>query len=160
MSVLETRVDSFQSMSKYIELNITYIGYTCISTMANFLSSKEKNFLDLISESEEDISSLVKWLDCVAKASVSSFLHKRVDVVISDRDDTCRKRKTLNNLHTTCGADQKRSMIMLGMAASAERSGSSSVFSLATKWNMTVLKYVDVLVCMKHFNLASPHDHS
>ena len=44
MSVLETRVDSFQSMSKYIELNITYIGYTCISTMANFLSSKEKNF--------------------------------------------------------------------------------------------------------------------
>ena len=44
MSVLETRVDSFQSMSKYIELNITYIGYTCRSTMANFLSSKEKNF--------------------------------------------------------------------------------------------------------------------
>ena len=94
MSVLETTVDSFQSMSKYIELSITYIGYTCRSTMANFMSSKEKNFLDLISEPEENISSLVKWLlDCVAKASVSSFLHNRVDVVISDRDDTCRKRK-------------------------------------------------------------------
>ena len=117
ISVLET-------MSKYIELNITYIGHTCRTTMANVMSSKERNFLDLISESEGDISSLVKWLDCVAKASVSSFLHKRVDVVISDRDDTCRKRKTLNNLHTTCGADQKRSMIMLGMGTSAEHSAS------------------------------------
>ena len=35
-----------------------------------------------------------------------------------------------------------------------------NLFSLATKWNVTVLKYVDVLVCMKRFNLASPHNHS
>ena len=65
----------------------------------------------------------------------------------------------MHNLHTTCGADQKRSIIMVGMAASVEHSGSSSVFSLATKENMTVLKFVDVLAYMKRFNLASPHDH-
>lgn len=40
------------------------------------------------------------------------------------------------------------------MASTTDCGGSSSVFSIATKWNMTVLNYLDVLSTMKKFQSA------
>ena len=81
----------------------------------------------------------------MAKASVKSFLNKRVDVVITDEKDPGTKPKRSK---VKC---QNRSAVMLGMATNAGPSccGTSSVFKIATAWKMKILKYADLLSCMK-----------
>ena len=81
---------------------------------------------------------MVKW--CV-KTRIATFLNKKVDVVITSRDN--KRGKGLNIFHAHHG--KTRGEKMLGMASTADCGGSSSVFSIATKWNMTVLNYSDVL---------------
>lgn len=107
-------------------------------------------FLDLNSETEENVSNLVKWLNGVMKVRIATFLNKKVDVVITSRDN--KRGKGFNIFHAhhgkTCGEK------MLGMASTTDCGGSSSVFSIATKWNMTVLNYLDVLSTMKKFQSA------
>lgn len=107
-------------------------------------------FLDLNSISNENVSSIVKWLKSVAKIRISSFLNKKVDIVITNRDNRTKK-----GLGSVVNSKIKRSTMMLAMASSMECSGSSSVFSIAAKWKMTVIKYSDVLSCMKKFPVVS-----
>lgn len=49
---------------------------------------------------------------------------------------------------------------MLAKASGKERGGSSSVLSIAAKWNMTVLKYSDVLFCMRNFPIVTTQGYS
>ena len=107
-------------------------------------------FLDLNSESEENVSNLVEWLNCVTKARIATFLNKKVDAVITNRDN--KRGKGLNSFHKH--QYKRRSLRMLGMASTAECGGSSSVFDISTKWNMTVVKYADVLSTMTKFQFA------
>jgi len=90
------------------------------------------------------LSRVVEWLQNVSKACVKSFLNKHVDIIITDREETTRK----GSLKI---ASQKRSALMLGMATKAKRptfSGTSSIFKIASTWNMKILKYIDVISCM------------
>jgi len=65
-------------------------------------------------------------------------------------------RKAASSLRNS--TSQKRSLMMVGMAASVEHRGSSSnVFSIAAKWNMKVLKYEDVLPFMRNSNFVSSY---
>ena len=65
------------------------------------------------------------------KVRLVMFLNKKVDVVITSRDN--KKGKGVNIFHTH--HDKTRSEKMLGMASTADCGGLSSVFSIATKWN-------------------------
>ena len=102
------------------------------------------------SETEENVSNLVKWLNGVMKVRIATFLNKKVDVVITSRDT--KRGKGFNIFHTHHG--KIRSEKMLGMASTADCGGSSSVLSIATKWNLTVLNYSDVFSTMKKFQFA------
>ena len=101
-----------------------------------------------MSKSDTQVSRIVKWLQNVAKATVKSFLNKDVDVVITDRDKTAQKGSH-NKLNI---ASQKRSGLMLGLATKnmePKFCGTSSVFKIARAWNMNILKYADLVSCMK-----------
>lgn len=120
------------------------------SWLDSFLKDKIV-FLDLTSEPEDKLSNLVEWLDGVAKVRVATFLNKKVNVVITNREN--KPGKSYNSLLNHY--PQKRSLKMLGMASAVKCGGSSSVLRIATKWNMTVLKYSDVLSAMEKFPFAT-----
>ena len=81
----------------------------------------------------------------MAKANVNSFLNRHVDVVITDKKETGTKPR-----HSQLKR-QKRSVVMLGMATYAGPSccATSSVFNIVSTWKMKILKYTDLLSCMK-----------
>ena len=89
---------------------------------------------------------VVQWLQNVAKATVKSFLNKRVDVIITDREETTKKRShvKLNK------ASQNRSALILGLASNAKPAfcGTSSVVQIANTWNIKILKYAELMSCM------------
>ena len=68
-----------------------------------------------------------------------------MDAVITDKKETGTMPR-----HSKIKC-QKRSAVMLGMATNAGPSccGTSSVFKIATTWEMEILKYADLLSCMK-----------
>lgn len=118
-----------------------------------FISSVQgKNiFLD-ISKSDKLVSRAVHWLQKVAKAYVKSFLNKDVDVVITDRDATTKKRS-----HAKISTMSKnRSALMLDIAnkTKAEFCGTSSVVKIARAWNIKILKYTDLMSCIMESQCA------
>ena len=107
-----------------------------------------------MSKSDKQVSRIVHWLQNVTKATVKSFLNKHVDVVITDRDNNTQKGS--HNKFSI--ASQKRSVFMLGLATKnmePKLCGTSSVFRIASAWNMNILKYTDLLSCMKE-NIHEP----
>ena len=113
-------------------------------------------FLDLKSKPEDKVTNLLQWLtSVVTKVRIVTFLNKTVNVVITSQEN--KPGKSYNTFHDH--HPPKRSLKMLGMASTVNCSGSSSVFRNATKWNMTVLRYSDVLSAMEKFPFAPKHSH-
>lgn len=122
--------------------------------LVSFLKEKIV-FLDVPSEPEDKLSILVEWLNGVTKVTMATFLNKTVNVVITNKENKPRKRYNRFLDHYP----QKRSLKMLGMASAVNCSGSSPVLRIATKWNMTVLKYSDVFLAMEKFPFTVRHSH-
>ena len=86
---------------------------------------------------------------------MATFLNKTVNVVITNKENKPIKRDNRFLDHYP----QKRSLKMLGMASAVNCSGSSPVLRIATKWNMTVLKYSDVFSALEKFPFTVRHSH-
>ena len=123
--------------------------------LVSFLKDKIV-FLDVTSEPEDKLSNLVEWLNGVTKVRMATFLNKTVNVVITNKEKKPGKRY---NNHFLDHYPQKRSLKMLGMASAVNCSGSSSILRIATKWNMTVLKYSDILSAMEKFPFTAKYSH-
>ena len=80
---------------------------------------------------------------------MKSFLNKHVDFIITDREETVKKsfRDKLKI------SNEKRSSLMLGIATTKVPAirGSSSVFKIASIWNIKILKYTDLVSCMEEY---------
>ena len=120
--------------------------------LVSFLTDKIV-FLDVTSQPEDKLSNLVEWLNGVTKVRMATFLNKTVNVVITNKENKPGKRYNRFLDHYP----PKRSLKMLGMASAVNCRGSSSVLRIATKNNMTVLKYSDVLSAMKKFSFTAKH---
>lgn len=122
--------------------------------LVSFLKEKIV-FSDVPSEPEDKFSNLVEWLNGVTKVRMATFLNKTVNVVITNKENKSTKRDNRFLDHYP----HKRSLKMLGMASAVNCSGSSPVLRIATKWNMTVLKYSDVFLAMEKFPFTVRHSH-
>lgn len=80
---------------------------------------------------------------------MKSFLNKHVDFIITDREETVKK-SFRNKLKIS---NEKRSSLMLGIATTKVPAirGSSSVFKIASTWNIKILKYTDLVSCMEEY---------
>ena len=71
-----------------------------------------------------------------------------MDIVITDK---AKKDHKANSSHSFQRADQPRSKCLLGLATTvAPQSGSSSVLDIASKWNIEIIKYQDIISTMKN----------
>lgn len=95
-----------------------------------------------------DLKKINEWLGHLG-STVSAFLNKHVDIIISDQQFF---RKATDGDDSYKQKNNTRSASILDMAQKRNQLGSSSIGRIASKWNIKVFMYTDILKLMKSVN--------